>query len=91
MSWESLEIDQEKANKSKEQIREKQVELAKAYARCFSTDDGFKVIEDLSRRFLLDNNTPLNSQNINYEAAYHNGEAGAIKFILHLVRRAEKL
>ena len=91
MSWENLEIDQEKANKSKAQIREKQVELAKAYHRCFSTDDGFKVIEDLSRRFLIDNNTPLNSQNINYEAAYHNGEAGAIKFILHLVRQAEKL
>jgi len=91
MSWENLEIDQEKANKSKEQIREKQVELAKAYHRCFSTDDGFKVIEDLSRRFLIDNNTPLSSQNINYEAAYHNGEAGAIKFILHLVRQAEEL
>jgi hypothetical protein len=91
MSWENLEIDQEKANKSKAQIREKQVELAKAYHRCFSTDDGFKVIEDLSRRFLIDNNTPLNSQNINYEAAYHNGEAGAIKFILHLVRQAEEL
>ena len=29
MSWENLEIDQEKANKSKAQIREKQVELAK--------------------------------------------------------------
>ena len=91
MSWEKLELDQEESNKKKAEIREKQVELAKAYHRCFSTDDGFKVIEDLSRRFLLDNNTPLNSQNINYEAAYHNGEAGAIKFILHLVRQAEKL
>tara|TARA_R110000868_G_scaffold62726_5_gene189442 strand:+ start:1216 stop:1491 length:276 start_codon:yes stop_codon:yes gene_type:complete len=91
MSWDKLEIDQEKANKSKAEIRERQVELAKAYHRCFSTDDGLKVLEDLSRKFIMDNDTPLNSTNINYEAAYHNGEAGVIKLIVHFIKRAEDL
>jgi hypothetical protein len=91
MSWEALEVDQEKANKTKAEIRERQTELAKAYNRCFSTDDGLKVLEDLSRRFIMDNDTPLSSANINYEAAYHNGESGVIKFIVHLIKRAESI
>lgn len=91
MSWDALEVDQEKANKTKAEIRERQTELAKAYNRCFSTDDGLKVLEDLSRRFIMDNDTPLSSANINYEAAYHNGESGVIKFIVHLIKRAESI
>ena len=91
MSWEKLELDQEESNKKKAEIREKQVELAKAYHRCFSTDDGFKVLEDLTNRFVIDNNTPMTSQNIEYEAAYHNGEGGVVKFILHLIKQAERL
>lgn len=91
MSWDQLEIDQEESNKRKAEIREKQVELAKAYNRCFSTEDGFKVLEDLTNRFIIDNNTPLNAENIEYEAAYHNGEGGVVKFILHLIKQAERL
>lgn len=91
MSWDQLEIDQEKANKKQAEIREKQIALAKAYHRCFSTDDGFKVLEDLTNRFIMDNNTHFSAQNIEYEAAYHNGESGVIKFILHLIKQAERV
>tara|TARA_R110000803_G_scaffold49532_2_gene103083 strand:- start:3640 stop:3915 length:276 start_codon:yes stop_codon:yes gene_type:complete len=91
MSWEDLDIDHDKVDKSKAEIRERQVELAKAYHRCFSTDDGLKVLEDLSRKFIMENETPLSSANINYEAAYHNGETGVVKFIVHLIKRAEVL
>jgi hypothetical protein len=91
MSWEQLEVNQKDAEQKKAEIREKQVELAKAYKRCFSTDDGFKVLEDLLNRFVMDNGTDFNSQNIEYEAAYHNGEAGVVKFIIHLTKQAEKL
>ena len=91
MSWEDLDIDHDKVDKSKAEIRERQVELAKAYHRCFSTDDGLKVLEDLSRKFIMENETPLSSSNINYEAAYHNGETGVVKFIVHLIKRAEVL
>ena len=33
----------------------------------------------------------LNALNIEYEAAYHNGESGVIKFILHLIKQAERV
>jgi len=91
MSWEDLEVNQKETEARKAEIREKQVELAKAYKRCFSTDDGFKVLEDLLNRFVMDNDTHFSSQNIEYEAAYHNGEAGVVKFIIHLTKQAERL
>lgn len=91
MSWEDLEVSQENAEKAKAKAREKQINLAKAYSRCFSTEDGFKVMEDLLNRFVMDNNTHFSSQNIEYEAAYHNGEAGVVKFIIHLTKQAERI
>ena len=91
MSWENIEGQGPEAKKQQAQAREKQAELAKAYARCFNTDDGQKVLEDLTRRFLLDNATALSSQNVAYEAAYHNGEAGVIRMIIHYIQQAERL
>jgi hypothetical protein len=91
MSWQDLELDQDSAQESRDAIREKQTELAKAYNRCFGTDDGSKVIDDMTKRFLLENNTSLSAQNINYEAAYHNGEAGIMRYIIHQIQQAEKL
>jgi hypothetical protein len=91
MSWEQLEVNQKDTEQRKKEIREKHLELVKAYHRCFSTEDGFKVLEDLTNRFVIDNNTDFSSKNIEYEAAYHNGEAGAVKFILHLIRQADSV
>ena len=91
MSWQDLEVDRHNAQKNRDAIREKQIELAKAYNRCFGTDDGAKVLDDMTKRFLLENNTSLSAQNINYEAAYHNGEAGIMRYIVHQIQQAEKL
>ena len=30
-----------------------------------------------------------NSENINYESAYHNGEAGVVKFLINQMKQAE--
>lgn len=89
MAWSDL--DSNKSSEAREQARERQVELAKAYARCFSTEDGQKVIEDLTNKFIFGNETSLSSQNINYESAYHNGESGVVKMIIHQMRMAQSL
>ena len=91
MSWDTIEGENPKARKQQEAARERQVELCKAYARCFNTEDGQKVMEDLTRRFLLENSTALESNNVEYEAAYHNGEAGVIRMIIHYIQHAENL
>jgi|TARA_R100001369_G_scaffold30972_1_gene54914 hypothetical protein len=91
MSWDDLEVDQDQAREAHSAIRERQIELAKAYHRCFSSDDGMKVIEEMTNRFLLENDTSLSAQNVNYESAYHNGEAGVMKYIVHQIQQAEKL
>lgn len=91
MSWDDLEVNEDKAREAQSAIRERQIELAKAYNRCFGTDDGIKVLEDMSKRFLLENDTSLAAQNINYEAAYHNGESGVMRYVVHQIQQAEKL
>lgn len=91
MSWESIEGRNEDAHKASAEARERFIELAKAYHRCFSTEDGQKVLEDLTRKFLWDNPTDLESRNVEYEAAYHNGEAGVIRMIVHNIQQAEKV
>jgi len=91
MSWDDLELNESKAKEAQSAIREMQAELAKAYNRCFGTDDGIRVMEDMTKRFLLENDTSLAAQNINYEAAYHNGESGVMRYIVHQIQQAEKL
>jgi hypothetical protein len=91
MSWESIEGSNEDAHKASAEARERFSELCKAYSRCFSTEDGQKVVEDLTRKFLLDNSTDLGAKNVEYEAAYHNGEAGVVRMIVHYMQQAEKV
>jgi hypothetical protein len=91
MSWDDLEVNDAQAREAQGAIRERQAELAKAYNRCFASDDGTRVIEDMTKRFLLENDTSLSAQNINYESAYHNGEAGVMRYIVHQIQQAEKL
>ncbi len=78
----------EKAKKARDNAKEKQVSMAQAYARVFSSDDGQKVLQDLSALFIYGNNTDLRAPNINYESAYHNGESGVVKFIIDRVQKA---
>lgn len=91
MSWDDIDGTNPQAHQQQAEARAKQAELVKKYARCFASDDGQEVLQDLTRRFLLDNATALNSQNINYESAYHNGEAGVVRLILHYIQQAEVL
>lgn len=91
MSWEDLESTSDDIHKASAEARERFTELAKAYSRCFNTEDGVKVIEDLTRKFLFDNSTDLGARNVQYEAAYHNGEAGVIRMIVHYIKQAEKV
>jgi hypothetical protein len=45
MSWDTIEGENPKAREQQEAARERQAELCKAYARCFNTDDGQKVLK----------------------------------------------
>jgi|TARA_R110000803_G_scaffold117048_1_gene185593 hypothetical protein len=94
MSWESIDkasLNQEAVNKATKEKRAESAELAKAYHRCFDSEEGKKVFADLHKRFIHDNDTSFGSPNPNYEAAYHNGESGVVKFILNQITQAKIL
>lgn len=92
MTWDQIDkasVDAEASSKRNEEYRQKTLELAKAYSKCFSGADGKRVLEDLSGKFIYGNDTPFSSPNINYEAAYHDGEAGVVKFIINQMQHAQ--
>jgi|TARA_R110000787_G_scaffold24258_5_gene69018 hypothetical protein len=93
MSWNELQgsHDPLKAKKASDIKKQAQSDLAKSYHRVFTTEDGERILADLIRRFVYENDTEFGSSNINYEAAYHNGEAGSIKFIINQMKLAEIL
>lgn len=86
MSWMELNKDTTKqAAKANERAAEERLVLEQTFKRCFTTEDGEKVLQHLSQQFIIGNDTPLESANINYTAAYKNGEAGLVKYIIHLL------
>ena len=89
MSWDD--INKAKELKSDQGQIERARELAKSFSRTFESVEGKKVLEDLTQAFLMNNSTQLNAQNVNYEAAYHNGETGVIKYIIHKINQAKEL
>ena len=91
MSWSNIDqlADPEVAKKQAGIRRQNAADLAKAYHRVFTTEDGARILADLTRRFVYDNDTSFGAENINYEAAYHNGEAGVIKFLINQMKQAE--
>lgn len=94
MTWDDIEqqqVNDAEAKLAKDKKLEKARALAQTYYRLFSTEDGKKVLEDLMDQLVINNNTPLESQNINYVAAYRNGEAGSVKYILNEIKKAEIL
>lgn len=89
MSWEEVNGAADKAG-----LKEKKMQadaLSKQFAVCFSTEPGKAVLSYLVNKFIMESDTQLTATNINYEAAYKNGEAGVIKFILNQVKRAQNL
>jgi len=93
MSWNDIDqqIDPAKAKKQAGIRKQHAADLAKAYHRAFGTDDGKRVLADMTSRFVYNNDTSFGAGNINYEAAYHNGEAGVIKFLINQLKQAEIL
>ena len=93
MSWDDVnhQVDPAKAQKEASIRKQNASDLAKAYHRTFTTETGQRILSDLTKRFVYDNDTSFNSDNINYEAAYHNGEAGVIKFLINQLKQAEIL
>jgi hypothetical protein len=94
MSWQDIEdsLSPEsklKAEKAAAVRKQAESDIAKAYARCFASDDGKRVIADLTNRFIITNNTPLDAVNVNYVAAYKNGEKGVVNTIISLITKAE--
>ncbi len=96
MSWTDINESsspevKEKATKTAAAKKQHEVDNARAYARCFSTDDGKRVLADLTNRFIIHNNTPMDANNINYVAAYKNGEKGVVNVIINQITRAEQI
>ena len=92
MSWDSIDnTNGKQAEEMQAKAREEQLALAKAFHDVFTSKSGQKVLEHLNGRFVYNNDTPFGSPNIEYEAAFHNGEAGAIKYINTMISRARIL
>ena len=91
MSWDKLNTatDSKALEKQAEQIQKKALEMAIAFNECFESPAGQKVLEHLTSRFIFDNDTMFESPNVNYEAAYRNGEAGVVKFIINQIQQAK--
>jgi len=93
MSWSEINqsADPDVAKKQANVRKQNVVDLAKSYHRVFTTDDGQRILSDLTKRFVYENDTSFGSENIDYEAAYHNGEAGVIKFVINQMKHSEIL
>lgn len=94
MSWDDINesTTPESQSRAKQAAADKALadkSLAQAYARCFNTDDGKRVLADLTNKLIINNNTPMDSVNVQYVAAYKNGEKGAVNLIIHQITRAE--
>lgn len=87
MSWEELSNTKTKGGEGKEKAES----LAKSYSICFSTECGKTVLTHLVNSFIMESDTNLAAVNINYEAAYRNGEAGVVKHILNQIKRAQNI
>lgn len=87
----NLTSEETKANAehAKKQREADAASLAQLFSRLFSTEDGVKVLTHLSDKCLVNNPTPISSPNINYEAAYKNGEGGVIRYIITQINNAK--
>jgi hypothetical protein len=93
MSWETLDTADANLDFRKRIDDQRAAEQARAklYSRLFESEDGQKVMADLTERFVIGNSTALGAVNVNYEAAYHNGESGVVRWIIQQLRLAKEL
>ena len=62
MSWNDIDrasLNKEATAQYTEEQRIKAIELARAYNNVFSSSEGQRVLEDLTTRFIYNNDTPL--------------------------------
>jgi len=85
----NIDISNEEAKKLNDEAKQVAVSMAQAYHRLFTSDDGQRVLTDLNQRYVFNNTTSFDSVNVNYEAAYHNGEASVIKHIIKQLQQAK--
>ena len=93
MTWDKIDNNQDiqaQRDKANAESKAKAIELDKKFNRVFNSDDGKVVFEHLYQQFVMNNDTPLDSKNVTYEAGYHAGESGVIKFIIHKISNATK-
>ena len=57
-------------------------ELKDIYKRVFDTDDGHKVIEDLSRRFYVETSTFMDGD----ETIFNEGQRATVLFIKNMIK-----
>lgn len=90
MTWTDLTTESQSSQQVEEQKAKAQA-LSQLVHRVFSTTDGHELLAHLTNTFIINNDTALNAENYSYELAYHNGEAGTVRYIIHQMNRAEQL
>lgn len=91
MGWEDIENTGSQADKDNENRKQAIEDRAKLYYRVFKSDDGVKLLAEMTNQFLIHNYTDPAHPNVDYVAAYKNGEAGVIGYILKQLSIAESL
>lgn len=94
MSWPDLDkVSSPEAKQAAEKVAEQrrlvEVALAQAYHRLYNTDDGKLVLTDLYKKMVINNTPDKTEPNIDYMAAYCDGESGTVSYIQAQITRAE--
>lgn len=91
-SWDQLKLDnQSDAKQSQAEAKQRQIDVAKAFHRCFKTESGQKVLSFLTNAYVMNNAPQKTAQNITYEAGFCNGQADVVTHIINQIQRAEIL
>lgn len=94
MGWDKLnkvKVDKKKADRLTNEAKARAISLAKTYHRLFNTSDGKAILADLTKLFIMENDTSLEATNVNFESAYHEGQSNVVKSIIGQLQRAETL
>lgn len=83
-------LSKEQAEEANKKARRAVIEKAQKFKRVFTSPEGEEVLGFMINDFIMNNSTQMSSPNVNYEAAYHNGEAGVVRYIIEQIRRADE-
>lgn len=91
MAWDELNLNNDQAEKKEEEVKQYKIDIAKAFHRCFKTEDGQKVLSYLTNAYVMNNAPDMNAPNITYEAGFRNGQADVVTHMINQIQRAEIL